>query len=105
MSRAFVPPEGKPRQALAAIWKEALGVADVGRHDDFFRLGGHSLALLKAQERIEARWSVRPPLRLYFERSSLAAMAELIAECRSRASASSLAELDEMSSLLDSLEA
>jgi len=104
-ARVFAPPEGDTEQALAAIWQDALGVAEVGRHDDFFRLGGHSLALLNIQERIEARWSVRPPLRLYFEKSSLAAMAALIAECRSSAPESPLADLDAMSSLLDSLEA
>ncbi|HEV3458631.1 MAG TPA: amino acid adenylation domain-containing protein, partial [Thermoanaerobaculia bacterium] len=37
---------------LAAIWREVLGVAAVGRHDNFFDLGGHSLRLLGVQGRL-----------------------------------------------------
>jgi len=32
-------------RAIAEIWKEALGLQAVGRHDNFFDLGGHSLLL------------------------------------------------------------
>ncbi|MCO5062179.1 MAG: amino acid adenylation domain-containing protein [Kiritimatiellae bacterium] len=41
------------REALIAdIWKQILGVSRVGRTDDFFALGGHSLAALKLINRL-----------------------------------------------------
>ena len=36
-------------QALAAIWREVLGVAAVGVDDNFFDLGGTSLRLAEVQ--------------------------------------------------------
>jgi acyl carrier protein len=32
---------------VAAIWKEALGLRQVGIHDNFFDAGGHSLLLVR----------------------------------------------------------
>ncbi|MBW8843344.1 MAG: non-ribosomal peptide synthetase, partial [Burkholderiales bacterium] len=40
---AYEPPQGPLEETLAALWCELLGLAQVGRHDDFFALGGHSL--------------------------------------------------------------
>lgn len=40
---------------LAELWCEVLGVGRVGLYDNFFDLGGHSLALVKLQRMIEAR--------------------------------------------------
>ncbi len=41
-------------QRIAAIWREALGVARIGRHDSFFDVGGDSLSainmMLKAEQ-------------------------------------------------------
>lgn len=36
-----------PEALLADIWKEILGVGEVGPDDDFFSLGGDSLLALK----------------------------------------------------------
>ena len=39
----YEAPVGAVEVALAALWAEVLGVERVGRGDDFFALGGHSL--------------------------------------------------------------
>src|SRR5690606_515597 len=44
---AYVAPRTPDEEALAAIWRELLGVAEVGAHDDFFALGGHSLLVTR----------------------------------------------------------
>ncbi|MEJ3745203.1 amino acid adenylation domain-containing protein [Actinomycetes bacterium KLBMP 9797] len=36
-------PRTPAEESLAAVWREVLGVADLGIDDDFFDLGGHSL--------------------------------------------------------------
>lgn len=46
-------------RAIAEIWKTVLGVESVGRHDNFFDLGGHSLLLTKVLTQVRAV-STRP---------------------------------------------
>jgi amino acid adenylation domain-containing protein len=50
--RAHEAPQGDAEAALAAIWREVLGMARVGRGDNFFELGGDSLLSLKLIARI-----------------------------------------------------
>jgi len=46
-------------RAIADIWSKVLGLASVGRHDNFFDLGGHSLLLTKVLTQVRAI-STRP---------------------------------------------
>lgn len=48
----YQAPQGEVEQTLAGIWQELLQVDRIGRQDDFFALGGHSLLVLKALFRI-----------------------------------------------------
>ena len=43
--RAYEAPVGEVEKVLAEIWAELLKVERVGRRDNFFRLGGHSLCV------------------------------------------------------------
>src|SRR5439155_12546833 len=52
---APVGPEPGVEQALAAVFAEVLGVASVGALDDFFALGGDSIASLRIVSRARAR--------------------------------------------------
>ena len=47
LSTELVAPETEQEAALARIWEELLGVDRVGRHDNFFDLGGDSLLALR----------------------------------------------------------
>ncbi|WP_163594555.1 phosphopantetheine-binding protein, partial [Klebsiella variicola] len=44
---AYAPPQGEAENLLAAIWRELLGIERVGRHDNIFEMGGHSLLAVK----------------------------------------------------------
>ena len=46
-TQAYEAPKGPIETAIAAIWAEFLHLERVGRHDDFFKLGGHSLMALR----------------------------------------------------------
>ncbi len=45
-------PQGKTETHVAALWEELLGVP-VGRHDNFFDAGGHSLMLAGLRDRLQ----------------------------------------------------
>jgi thioesterase domain-containing protein len=46
-------PEGPIETTLAEVWADALGVDRVGRDDDFYALGGHSLLTLRIITRLQ----------------------------------------------------
>jgi amino acid adenylation domain-containing protein len=48
----FDPPQDEIETALAAIWADILKLERVGRHDNFFDLGGHSLLTVQVIERL-----------------------------------------------------
>ncbi len=50
----YAAPRTPTEEVLAAIWAEVLGVDRVGVRDDFFDLGGHSLAALRLAGRVHA---------------------------------------------------
>ncbi|UVT14315.1 MAG: hypothetical protein H8K04_10620 [Nitrospira sp.] len=51
---ASMPLQTDTERAIAEIWKEVLGLQSVGRHDNFFDLGGHSLLLGKVLTRVRS---------------------------------------------------
>ena len=52
--RALVPPRNDLEKQIAAIWAEVLHLDEVGVHDNFFDLGGHSLTLLRVHGKLRA---------------------------------------------------
>jgi acyl carrier protein len=52
-AESYVEPRSEIEQVIAAIWREVLQVERVGRHDNFFDLGGHSLLLVQVHSRLE----------------------------------------------------
>ncbi|GAA0433501.1 hypothetical protein Acor_07660 [Acrocarpospora corrugata] len=79
-TRAGTVPYREPvtqvERELAAIWGEVLGVAEpIGVDDDFFDLGGHSLAATQIIAKIQARFAIAVPIVLLFEHSTVAALA------------------------------
>ncbi len=56
------PPETQTEKSLAAIWEDLLGIRTIGRDDDFFDLGGHSLLGLRMFSRLRAEFHSSLPL-------------------------------------------
>lgn len=56
----IVPLRTETERRLGRIWGDVLSIDEVGRHDNFMDLGGHSLLLVKVLERIEDQWGFRP---------------------------------------------
>ncbi|WP_200894092.1 phosphopantetheine-binding protein [Xanthomonas sp. MUS 060] len=71
---AYEVPQGAIEQAIAAIWRELLGLESIGRHDNFFALGGHSLLVVTLTERMRQQ-GFHADLRTLFANPTLAALA------------------------------
>ena len=67
-------------RAIADVWRELLGVEEIGKEDDFFALGGHSLAAVRLFAKIRKQFAVDLPLATLFEAPTLAALAAVVAE-------------------------
>jgi amino acid adenylation domain-containing protein len=52
-------PRTATESRIATLWSELLGVATVGRNDNFFDLGGHSLLAMRMIHRLEAELGVQ----------------------------------------------
>ncbi|HSE94248.1 MAG TPA: thioesterase domain-containing protein, partial [Methylomirabilota bacterium] len=69
------PPADALERALAELFEDLLGVSGVGRHDDWFALGGHSLRAVLLFKRIEALAGRQLPLASLFEAPTVAELA------------------------------
>jgi hypothetical protein len=72
------PPATDAELAVAAIWAEVLGLPRIGADDDFFALGGHSLLVTRAVNRMREAFAADVPIRLVFEHSTVRAAAQRI---------------------------
>ncbi|QHS56282.1 amino acid adenylation domain-containing protein [Mucilaginibacter sp. 14171R-50] len=67
----YVAPRTNVEKLVADIWKEFLGVEQVGIYDNFFELGGHSLIAVQVMAKIEKETGKRMPLAILFENSTV----------------------------------
>jgi amino acid adenylation domain-containing protein len=71
----FVAPRTPSEEMLASIWRETLGVPQVGVESNFFDLGGHSLLATRVMSQIREQFGVELPLRVLFETPTIAGLA------------------------------
>ncbi|HEV7216656.1 MAG TPA: non-ribosomal peptide synthetase, partial [Chloroflexota bacterium] len=71
----FMAPRSVAEQAIAAIWREVLGVEQVGLDDNFFDLGGHSLLLIQVRDRLRDRLSLQVPVITFFRYPTVRSLA------------------------------
>ncbi|ARS59355.1 non-ribosomal peptide synthetase (plasmid) [Ralstonia solanacearum FJAT-91] len=84
-STAYEAPQGEVEQTLVGIWQTLLGVERVGRHDDFFALGGHSLQAVRLVAQVRTQLGAELGLTELFAQPSLSAVAQAIVRGRGRA--------------------
>jgi Syringomycin synthetase protein SyrB1 len=67
-------------QTVAEIWKSALGVSAVGGNDDFFDLGGTSLALINVVVEMSKRFALPLDTSIVARGATVNALAEAVKE-------------------------
>ena len=95
----YIAPRNDVERAIADLWQQFLGIAEIGIHDNFFLLGGHSLLGTRLISRLRDTFEVDVPLRRLFDSPTVAGLADTIARRRQER------EEQEMSGLLAKLEA
>ena len=90
--RRHVAPRTRVEEQLVEIWKDVLGVAVIGVTDDFFEIGGHSLAATRVFSRIASVFGESLPVTTLFESPTIEALADRIG-ARSPAADSSIVEI------------
>ena len=78
----YVAPRTEAERLVASLWQEALGVPRLGIHDDFFKMGGHSLLAAQVAARLAREHGVALPMRKLFEAPTVAQFAPLLASER-----------------------
>ncbi len=77
-ARAMVAPRTSTEEVLADIWRDVLGLQQIGIEDNFFELGGHSLLAIQALSRVRAAFQVELSLRRFFSTPVIADQAAAI---------------------------
>jgi amino acid adenylation domain-containing protein len=91
---ASEPPTTQAEILLARLWREALGIGEVGRGDNFFDLGGYSLLCFQVVRKLEEETGVRLSPRVLLMNTLEQAAAQIPLNGTPRESASEAQELD-----------
>ena len=82
-SSEYEAPVGNIEMALAHTWQALLEVEQVGRFDNFFRLGGHSLLVMRLIEMLR-EYDISMDVRKIFETENLAELATSLGDDRDK---------------------
>ncbi|MDQ3652504.1 MAG: amino acid adenylation domain-containing protein [Acidobacteriota bacterium] len=80
LAAEYIAPRSAVEEVVASIWSEVLDVEQVGVHDNFFDLGGHSLKATQVISHLREALQVELPLRSLFEEPTVAGLALRILE-------------------------
>jgi amino acid adenylation domain-containing protein len=74
----FAAPATASEQAIASIWAEVLGRSGIGIDDNFFDLGGHSLAAIQLVARVRERLGVTLDIQVVFDSPTVRGIAAAV---------------------------
>ncbi|EKE01457.1 MAG: hypothetical protein ACD_21C00129G0007 [uncultured bacterium] len=74
----FVQPKSATEKQLVELWKDILGLDNVGINDSFFVLGGHSLLISELLVRVKKQFNVEVRMQNFFESPTIEKLALII---------------------------
>lgn len=79
-SVSSISPTTELEEEIGEVWKELLGVSQVGIHDNFFDIGGHSLLILQAKTKLAKLLQRDIPLVAFFQYPTVSSLATHLSE-------------------------
>ena len=76
LDEQFIAPGNEAEERLAAIWREVLGLKQVGTRDNFFELGGNSLMVGQVISRVREVFKLELPVHSLFDAPTIASLAK-----------------------------
>ncbi|MCP4661793.1 MAG: amino acid adenylation domain-containing protein [bacterium] len=71
----LIAPRSELERTIAGVWRDVLGLEEVGITDNFFDLGGHSLLLAKVRGELQQRFEWELPIVDLFKHSTIRSLA------------------------------
>ncbi len=78
LEKPFLPPRTPTEERIASIWREGLGIQQIGIHDNLLELGGHSLLATQIISRLQEAFQVDLGLRALFDAPTVESLAAFI---------------------------
>ncbi|MCC8378600.1 non-ribosomal peptide synthetase [Xenorhabdus sp. PB30.3] len=75
----YVAPRNEIEKKIGQLWEELLGISQLGIHDNFFILGGHSLQATRLISSIRNELDIEIPLSSVFEHPTLEQLSQIVA--------------------------
>jgi amino acid adenylation domain-containing protein/thioester reductase-like protein len=89
----WAAPASADELLIGRLWAQALSRSHIRAHDNFFDLGGHSLAAARAVAMVNAALGCDLPLRLIYEAPTVASFARALSDGAARIAVPTAAEL------------
>jgi hypothetical protein len=74
----YVEPRNPTEETLCRLWQAVLHRERIGIHDNFFKIGGHSLLAAQVATRMRESFKVDIPLSRMFESPTIAQLAQIV---------------------------
>ncbi|HEU4963755.1 MAG TPA: MupA/Atu3671 family FMN-dependent luciferase-like monooxygenase [Bacilli bacterium] len=81
----YAAPQSELEQTVAAIWQEVLQRDQVGIHDNFFEIGGHSLQVVQMHGKLKERLHLDIPVVELFQFPTVAMLAKHLGQAQTAA--------------------
>jgi acyl carrier protein len=76
----YVAPRTELEQTIATIWQEVLQIENVGLHDNFFDLGGHSLYVIQVHKKLQDQLNRELSVIELFRSPTISALAKQLSQ-------------------------
>jgi phthiocerol/phenolphthiocerol synthesis type-I polyketide synthase E len=78
LTTTYVPPRSELENTVLQIWQQALGINQLGIHDNFFDLGGNSLIGLRMINTVKKTLQIELPIMALFEGPTISSLCQRI---------------------------
>ena len=80
MATVYVAPRNELEESICSVWRNTLGIHEIGINDNFVHLGGHSLLALQLATRMKRLFGIELSVRDLYKKPTIAEMTEAILE-------------------------